>query len=602
MNKPNVIISYGGRFQPVHKGHKGVYDALVKKFGKKNVYVTTSNKTDPERSPLSFQWKKKLLSGVGIPSNKIVQVKNPYRGDEMFKAAGFKPEETIWIAAVGEKDGKRLHGFKYFLPYKEGVAMTTADEHGYYYVIPNIKMGGKVMSATAVRSILRKDGALDSDDYSELKASTGMNRATIDQIRPLFEHYDDGVGSLLTEGGAGGHMRHLYDDRDLTFDNLETIFKTVLSGDLKREDVTEKIDGQNLFASIIDGHIRFARNKSNLKNSGAQSMSITDMKEKWKDIPAVKDAFVESAKELEKALLQIPSAELEEIFQNGRNWINIEVVWAGNVNVIDYDGSSIVLHNLNIINDDGTNAGMEPKLEKKLFKKVQGLKVGNIKVNTPIMLSLKKVNDFSSKLAGFKSDLTKFRQKQKLGKGATIGDWLDKFWEKKIKVLEKKYNHKVTPALRKKLVKRLSEFDKSYRLPQIKKDIGFLPFYNDYREMDKGLNNSYKEAIEPLKKITFLVGIEVLKNIETYLTANPDKTVQKLRADLDREISAVKKSGSPEQLEKMAGYLKKIQALGGFDSIVPTEGIVFKWNGNLYKFVGAFAEINQLLGIIRYGR
>jgi len=598
--KPNVIVSYGGRFQPVHMGHKGVYDALVKKFGKANVYVTTSNKTDPKRSPLSFQWKRKLLAGIGIPSKFILMVKNNYRMDDLLKATGFKPENTIWITAVGEKDGQRLGG-KFFKPYKEGKPLETSDKFGYVYTIPNIKMGGKVMSATSVRDILRKDGDLDKEDYVSLKGSTGMNRATVDQIRPMFEHYES-LGEMLIEGGQGGHMNHLYDDRDLKFSELEQIFDAVLKGELNREDVSEKIDGQNLFASIINGHIRFARNKGNIKNKGAASMTIDDMVKKWKDKPSVQEAFVENGKALEKALLQLSKEDLEEIFENGRNWINIEVVWAKNVNVIDYDGSSIVIHNLNIVNDEGINSGVPDKLQKKLFAKVNKIKQGSIPVKTPIMLTIKADNDFAKKSAGFKKKLTAFRQKQKLGAGKTIGDWMDKFWTREVKLIEKKYNHPIKPAIRKKLVKRLSEFDKSYKLSQIKKDVEFLPFYNDYRTMDKDVNNIYKKAIDPLKIITFEVGIEVLKNIETFLTANPEKTVQKLRADIAKEINDVKASKNPEKLAKMAPLLKRIQQLGGFKNIVPTEGIVFKWNGKLYKFVGLFADINQILGLIRYDK
>ena len=53
-----VIVVYSGRFQPFHKGHYATYDHLVKKFGKDNVYVGTSNKTDNQKSPFDFKEKK----------------------------------------------------------------------------------------------------------------------------------------------------------------------------------------------------------------------------------------------------------------------------------------------------------------------------------------------------------------------------------------------------------------------------------------------------------------------------------------------------------------------------------------------------------------
>jgi hypothetical protein len=46
--------------------------------------------------------------------------------------------------------------------------------------------------------------------------------------------------------------------------------------------------------------------------------------------------------------------------------------------------------------------------------------------------------------------------------------------------------------------------------------------------------------------------------------------------------------------------LKRIDAAGGMDSIVPLEGIVFTFNGKTYKLTGAFAPINQLLGYFKF--
>ena len=46
--------------------------------------------------------------------------------------------------------------------------------------------------------------------------------------------------------------------------------------------------------------------------------------------------------------------------------------------------------------------------------------------------------------------------------------------------------------------------------------------------------------------------------------------------------------------------LKKLEKLGGFDTIVPIEGIVFVFKGKTYKLTGLFAPVNQLLGLTKY--
>ena len=67
--------------------------------------------------------------------------------------------------------------------------------------------------------------------------------------------------------------------------------------------------------------------------------------------------------------------------------------------------------------------------------------------------------------------------------------------------------------------------------------------------------------------------------------------------NLFKTIKDVKKSADPKKIEKLKLELKRLQAIGGPDKIVPNEGIVFVYNGNTFKLTGAFASLNQLLGI-----
>ena len=48
--------------------------------------------------------------------------------------------------------------------------------------------------------------------------------------------------------------------------------------------------------------------------------------------------------------------------------------------------------------------------------------------------------------------------------------------------------------------------------------------------------------------------------------------------------------------------LERLERIGGVESIIPTEGIVFVYKGKTMKLTGTFAAINQLMGIIKYGR
>ena len=84
------------------------------------------------------------------------------------------------------------------------------------------------------------------------------------------------------------------------------------------------------------------------------------------------------------------------------------------------------------------------------------------------------------------------------------------------------------------------------------------------------------------------------------IAANPEKSVQGVKKKLDAAIKDVKSGGDLKKLNTLKLQLDKLNAIGGVDSIVPSEGIVFKYNWNTYKFTGAFAPINQITGLMSF--
>ena len=141
-----VVVTYVGRFHPFHSGHNAVYQHLVKKFGKDNVYVGTSDKVEMPKSPFRFKEKVEIMTTMfGIPKNKIVEVKNPYAPKEIL--GKYDENTTAFVTVVGEKDSGRLGG-KYFRPYK-GVTDVPMKDGGYVYIVPS---QGNNISGTEVRA------------------------------------------------------------------------------------------------------------------------------------------------------------------------------------------------------------------------------------------------------------------------------------------------------------------------------------------------------------------------------------------------------------------------------------------------------------------
>ena len=173
----DLVVVYSGRFQPFHKGHFNTYQTLVKKFGKNNVYIGTSDKTDNQKSPFNFKEKVKVMTTMfGIPSNKIAQVKNPYAPSEILSK--FNKETTAFITVVGEKDSNRLGG-KYFEKYKDGIELEGYIDRGYVFISPSQP---NAISGTDVRVGLKKGSTEDKKEFFTKKAYGKFNQSIFDMI------------------------------------------------------------------------------------------------------------------------------------------------------------------------------------------------------------------------------------------------------------------------------------------------------------------------------------------------------------------------------------------------------------------------------------
>jgi len=68
-------------------------------------------------------------------------------------------------------------------------------------------------------------------------------------------------------------------------------------------------------------------------------------------------------------------------------------------------------------------------------------------------------------------------------------------------------------------------------------------------------------------------------------------------ARIEKTIKDVEAKGDEKQIEKLRLELQRLNDVGGFEKIVPNEGIVFSYNNFTMKLTGSFASLNQLLGI-----
>jgi hypothetical protein len=149
-SQPQLVVLYPGRFQPFHLGHGEVFHSLQSKFGRDNVFIATSNKTESAKSPFNFTEKSILMHAAGIPADRIIEAPSPYKLPPQFDAAN-----TVFVVAVGAPDRDRLRpdstkkdgNESYFKTFQNLKECTTADKHGYVIVAnerhKTINVGGK---------------------------------------------------------------------------------------------------------------------------------------------------------------------------------------------------------------------------------------------------------------------------------------------------------------------------------------------------------------------------------------------------------------------------------------------------------------------------
>ena len=164
-------------------------------------------------------------------------------------------------------------------------------------------------------------------------------------------------------GGVAGHMAHLSEDLSLTFNEIVSILSKVANAEI--QNTTEKVDGQNLFLTVANGEVRTARNNGDVQKGG---MTTDEYVSKWKGHPA-ENAFTNGFKAISAALKKLSPETLDDIFSNGQRYVNMEIMYPANPNIISYSAPNIVLHGLQYFGSealaDYSNLSPEEKEELK---------------------------------------------------------------------------------------------------------------------------------------------------------------------------------------------------------------------------------------------
>jgi len=397
---------------------------------------------------------------------------------------------------------------------------------------------------------------------------------------------------LLLEGGAYGHMNHPFDiEMNLTFGDLKNIVTKALNGDL--ELAREKTDGQALAISWVNGRLVAARNKSHLKNKGEGAMTIGQVAQKFAGRGGLTDAYNFAMKDLSQAISQLSEPQRKMIFKGGSCFMNLEVIYPTSVNVIPYGQPLLVFHGTFEYDKEGNIIGenqQSAKILAGMIKQVNGHVQSKYTIQGPPMQKLPKSEHLTKLQGKYIGMINKLQKEFGLNDSDGVADYHQAWWANFVEKGGKKLDTQEKIGL----VKRWAFGDKSFRINTIQ-DAKLKAWAEQTDKQDQ--QKISKQNLMKFEEIFLGVGADVLSFMSSVLTANPESAKRQMVSRLESTIQQVKASGDPKQIQKLKLELQRLNALGGFDKIVPNEGIVFVYGGNTYKLTGAFAPLNQILGI-----
>ena len=151
-----IVIMPGG-FHPFHAGHLALYDSAREAFPGAEVFVAATN--DTSARPFPFAVKEKLAQLAGVAPGHFVQVKSPFRAEEI--TSKFDPARDRLIFVRSEKDAdkppqaggvKRDGSAAYLQPLAGQTNIRPFKEHAYMAYLPTVEFGPGMTSATEIRT------------------------------------------------------------------------------------------------------------------------------------------------------------------------------------------------------------------------------------------------------------------------------------------------------------------------------------------------------------------------------------------------------------------------------------------------------------------
>lgn len=416
-------------------------------------------------------------------------------------------------------------------------------------------------------------------------------------LKEVFEN------TMICEGM--NNPKHIFDDGELTFADIRDILTRIFSGGLT---ITEQLDGLDMLITYKNGKFCVARDSDDIK----KPVPLEKITTKYCDAdPAIQNAFMNSLKDLSIALSELDPVQLNKFFANGQNFMHCKVIYPPCQNIMDYGNKCFLcLDKLICFNDKYKEVGEDTEQAKTLFDVLDNngvLQQNTFEIKKPNILKIKNLQSSKKVLQNILDKLNGFIDG--VGWKCSLNGYIQDRYGRHIvnKALEHGLDVSRNSEFVNELASRLSNV--SGRKPT-KQDLvtyakregidckcqQYKDFLNDLQSNAQTTND---EIIRPIENLIAYAALQLMKNIEGYMSIDPSATAGKALATIDDAIFKMSENDMDMSPEKMQVFKKNLSRIEKYHEMMPASGVLVKFKGKVYKMTPNFGEANEILKIVK---
>jgi hypothetical protein len=399
--------------------------------------------------------------------------------------------------------------------------------------------------------------------------------------------------------GEEAHIYNLYEEFSMPLSDIVEIGRLGLEG--KLENVQEKMDGQFLAFTVVNGQLRFFT-KMDLQGQTAKDKKLvaiqTGSKGGGMSLDEIMSTYTGGRSNIAEgfaiaynALEPVALKYQDSLFRNGEVVMASQIMVSKNPNTILYDKDSLRTVLAIPLTDEPVNQDALSSFKSEMS---QASTDAFTMDEVPTAQLMKGLEQDDAQIEQLEKDLESVVGEVGMSVSKnTVGDYIKARLEK---FISENYDF-IPSALVPDVADRFMTGKGKIAL-RLKKMVS-PEDYQRFRSLDKVKPRVVQEAIIPLENIIQRLGVMIIDKIDLALTASNQEEllgfIKDARAAFESGFDFGLEAGDTKTLESIRVVLARLEANEELFQRA-TEGIVFTYNGKTYKLTGLFTPINKMRG------